>query len=214
LSGLYRTVGAKLTNSIGKLIDVDLQKYMQVNEFTESSTSYLDRYYVQQTHADEVENNTGYTYDGLGRGGDYTHITKDAEYQLGANEFLLINYTNSSTDNNGTETKTVVNEYYGPGTIIKPNFKLTDSELYNKNHSFSKKDGFYFADEPSIPGMFTLGTDEQICIREIIQVELDEDGTNLYWELNSDDKEAASNEFTFDEDYGLDSDRKDKYGYI
>jgi hypothetical protein len=212
LSGLYRSVGAKLNSTIGKMINANLEKFMQVNEFTASTTTYLDRYYVQQTHKHDPEA-TDWTADGFGKNGDFKNIQKDAEYQLGTNEYLLINYTNSNTDSSGQETKTVVNEYYGPGTIIKPNFKLTDSELYNKNHTFSKKDGFYFADQPSLTGMFTLGTDEQICIRDIIKVELDEYGTHIYWELNTDDNEKSENKLEFDEDYGLDANRRDAAGY-
>lgn len=210
LSGLYRSVGAKLNSTIGKMINANLEKFMQVNEFTASTTTYLDRYYIQETHAGETAD---HTKDGLGKNGDFQNIPKDAEYQLGTKDFLLINYTNSNTDSSGQETKTVVNEYYGPGTIIKPNFKLTDSVLYNKTHTFSKKDGFYFADQPSIEGMFTLGTNEQICIRDIIKVELDEYGTHIYWELNTDDNEKSENKLEFDEDYGLDQDRKDAAGH-
>ena len=220
LNGLYRSVGVKLNSVMGECVTADLEKFMAVNEFTNASTTYLDRYHVQQTHsATEIENDSkntkrNFTRDGLGQNGESQNIPKDAEYQLKTNECLLINYTNSSKDNSGNETKTVVNEYYGPGTIIKPNFALVDSELYNKNHTFSKKDGFYFADMPNCRGMFTLGTDEQICIREIIKVELDEQSTNLYWELNSDDAEKLTNTFKFTEDYGLDEDRKDANGDI
>jgi hypothetical protein len=172
---------------MGLCVTADLEKFMLVNEFTSASASYLDRYHVQQTHTQSeitAEINAGisrnFTMDGLGQNGSFQNIPKDAEYQLKPTEYLLINYTNSSKDDSGNETKTVINEYYGPGTIIKPNFALTDSELYNKNHTFSKKDGFYFADKPDCSGMFTLGTDEQICIREIIKVELDEASTHLY----------------------------------
>ena len=214
LSGLFKATAAKLNNVIGAYVNANLEKFIAINEFTTSITSYLDRYYVQQTHAEEVAGDTGHTVDGLGRNGEFQHIPKDAEYQLGANEYLLINYTNTSKDSADNEHKTVINEYYGPGTILKPSFKLTDSELYHKAHSYSKKDGFYFADQPSCAGMFTLGTDEQICIRKPIQVELDEYSTHLYWELNSDDKEALTNYFTFDEDYGLNSDREDANGDV
>jgi hypothetical protein len=94
----------------------------------------------------------------------------------------LINYTSSSTTD-GTETKTKINKCYGPGEIIKPNFQLIDSQEYNKLHKFTKEDGFDFSayagvDSPA--GMFTLGTDEQIEIRDFIAVSLDEMSTNIY----------------------------------
>jgi hypothetical protein len=94
---------------------------------------------VQLTHTQEeitAENNANvarsFTRNGLGQNGAFQNIPKDAEYQLKSNEYLLINYTNNSSDGSGNETKTVINEYYGPGKIIKPNFALTDSTLYNK----------------------------------------------------------------------------------
>ena len=41
-----------------------------------------------------------------------------------------------------------------------------------------------FEEVPNLPGMFTLGTNEQIEIREIVQVTLDSPNTNLYWEIS------------------------------
>jgi hypothetical protein len=95
---------------------------------------------------------------------------------------LLINYTSSSTTD-GAETKTKINKYYGPGTIIRPNFALVDSEEYHKLHKYPKQDGFNFSefDKAINPaGMFTLGTNEQIEIRDFVSVKLDEISTNIY----------------------------------
>lgn len=49
--------------------------------------------------------------------------------------------------------------------------------------------------------MFTLGTNEQICIRELVSVELDEAGTNIYWERNDEIPDSASQPFEFDESW-------------
>jgi hypothetical protein len=141
------------------------------------------------------------TADGLGRDADYVGVPKDGEYQLNSGEYLLINYTDSKTDESGVEKKTVINKDYKAGDIIRANFNLIDSALYHNNHSYSKKDGFYFSGYGEIEGMFTLGTNEQIEIREAVQVNLDEDTMYLYWELNSDDPEKESNVFNFPETY-------------
>jgi hypothetical protein len=96
----------------------------------------------------------------------------NGEYRLKSNEYILFNYTESKTVE-GTEQKTVVNKVYTEGDIIRANFNLIDSSLYHNNHSYSKRDGFSF-DGYQPEGMFTLGANEQIEIRDIVKVELDE----------------------------------------
>ena len=152
----------------------------------------------------------GYTKDGLGRDPDGSDISKDAAYQLQENEYLLINYTNSKTDESGNETKSTINKCYKCGDIIQPNFGIVDSLLYHKNHSYSKTSGFDFASLGNVKGydnfknpegMFTLSTDEQICIKEIVKIELDKNDSFLYWNRNDENPDAENNEFTFDEVY-------------
>ena len=135
------------------------------------SNSILN-YYVPILHKDGTVINKDkdqaewYTYDGLGRDLKYNEVMKNAEYQLKKGEYLLINYTDSKTsEDSNQEQKQVINKVYEEGTIIKANFPIIDSDIYHSNHSFSKKDGFNF-ENYSPAGMFTLGTDEQICIRE------------------------------------------------
>ena len=222
LGGIYRSVGADVNRSFGKFIDVNLVKYLRSASFVAASiSSPLESFYIQQTHPVIIPNpnfdptqpvsptnpetindeniDVAYTQDGLGRNADYTSLKIGEERELKTGEYLLINYTNTKTDEGGNEKKTVVNEIYKDGDIIKPNFALMDSSLYHKNHSYSKKDGFYFEEQPGCPGMFTLGTNEQIEIRELAKVELKENGVYLYWTLNSDDLEKPSNSFIFDE---------------
>jgi hypothetical protein len=200
LEGIYRTVGVQ-EKPFGRLIDTDLKKYLPAYKFgaVSSNKEVLENFYVQDTRA--TDDPAIGTADGLGQDADYSGVPKDGEYKLKTGEYLLINYTDSKTDESGVERKTVVNKVYSEGDIIRANFELIDSALYNSNHSYSKRDGFSFAGrQPG--GMFTLGTNEQIEIRDIVQVDLDEDGTYLYWTLNSDDPNALSNSFTFDENYG------------
>lgn len=201
LGSIYRSIGLQTKGTFGKLVDVDLFKYMIAYKFGSSvdNKEVLNNFYVPATHSSTTAEHTA---DGLGRDSNFTHIPKDSEYQLGETEYLLINYTDSKTNEAGQETKTVVNKYWGPGTIIRPNFAITDSSLYHTNHSYSKRDGFYFQENRTLEGMFTLGTNEQIEIRDVVKVDLDDSIAYLYWELNSDDPDIERNEFKFTENYG------------
>jgi hypothetical protein len=200
LSGVYRSLGADTSRVFGKYIDIDLIKYtLATTVMTQSSTARLiDNRYIQKTSLTETADNTK---DGLGSDANNQTVSVNSDYQLKAGEYLLINYTDSSTTSDGTETKKVINKYYGPDTVISPNFAVMSSELYHVNHSYSKKDNYYFAQVPECPGMFTLGTNEQICIRELVSVELDEAGTNIYWERNDEIPDSASQPFEFDESW-------------
>ena len=208
--GLYRSLGFLATRNIGNGIDINKVKYIKAN--SKKSTSILD-YYVPKLHPDgtlidkSIDQSDWYTYDGLGRDLKYNEVMKNAEYQLKKGEYLLINYTDSkTTDDSNQEQKQVVNTIYKEGDIIKANFPIVDSDLYHSNHSFSKKDGFNF-EGYSPEGMFTLGADEQICIREPAAISL-YDGTSktdgsiyyLYFVRNDDDTNNELTYFKFDKD--------------
>lgn len=200
LKGLYRTTGIQNLPA-GKLIDADLFKYLPAYQFHNSinNADLLNNIYVQDTrNSNDPKEGTA---DGLGRDSSAVGISKDSEYKLKPNEYLLINYTDVTTDSNGTERKTVVNKIYKEGDIIRANFDLVDSATYHNNHSYSKKDGFYFAGYNSVEGMFTLGTNEQIEIRDLVTVELEEDTVYLYWSLNSDNPDEIKNKFIFNESF-------------
>jgi len=203
LKGLYRSLGADLKTSYGSLVDIDYVKY-SLSSIHSNLNKPLLNYFVQETHLNDPEDsklNVNYTQDGLGKDGEPMGVAKDTEYELGENEYILFNWTDSQQDASGNETKTVVNKVYKEGDIIKPNFNLIDSTLYhNQAHSYSKTSGYNFRDY-KIPGMFTLGSDEQICIRDIVKVELDNKGSYLYWIRNDEDPEAASHIFSFNEYY-------------
>lgn len=211
--GLYEQLKSDVSRNIGKYVDNTLHKYQARNT---AFSSFIKDYYIPILHEATVEPGQeltmpeGYTKDGLGRDPDGSDISKDAAYQLQENEYLLINYTNSKTDESGNETKSTINKCYKCGDIIQPNFGIVDSLLYHKNHSYSKTSGFDFASLGNVKGydnfknpegMFTLGADEQICIKEIVKIELDKNDSFLYWNRNDENPDAENNEFTFDEVY-------------
>ena len=199
LEGIYKTTGVQ-EKPFGYLIDENLMKYLPAYKFgtVASNIEALNSFYVQVTHNDDISGS--WTKDGLGRDADYEGVPKDGEYKLKEGEYLLINYTESKTDESGTERKSVINKTYEAGDIIRANFELIDSSLYKNNHSFSKLDGFSFSGKQPA-GMFTLGANEQIEIRDIVKVSLDDSVTYLYWTLNSDDADSEVNQFIFNEKY-------------
>lgn len=187
----YRSNGGSVSNVPGYLIDSNRVKYSKVGSLSVSDTpiNILTKYYVS--------NNLGETIELQG-------LPANADYTLKSGEYLLVNYTNSTTDDSGSENETVINKYYGPGTIIQPNFNLVDSTLYQGTHSFQKKSGYNFTELTVQPaGLFSLGSNEQICIRDFVKVELSNSECYLYWILKS-DKSGQDNEFIFDETIEID----------
>ena len=146
---------------------------------------------------------------GLGINGNYEGITADQEYELQPGEYLLINYTSTSTDDSGTESSTVVNKVYPAGTYIRPNFKLIDSATSHSSEgvSYSKKTGYNFTGiaEGNPDGLFSLSANEQIEIIEPVVVDLGPGETskssivNVYWVRNDDSVRTnnASKTLTF-----------------
>lgn len=195
LSGLYRASDySSVTDPIGEYIDNNHVKYIACTTYTTSGN-----YFVQETHSTINEDPiNGYTKDGFGRNAVLTTLAQNGEYQLKDNEYLYINYTSSttSTSEDGTSTDQVINIRYPAGTIIRPNFSLADSALTNANGaSFPKTSGF--DSTWGIKGMFSLGTNEQIEIRDAVEVNLhDSEATGkntvstyyFYWNLKNEDK--------------------------
>ena len=210
LNGLYRVSGQSSDYNWGKYVDTQYRKYKPAG-FYSTSPEPFEAYYVQQTHPSIREPEPPYsaedcyTQDGLGRDATIVGIAANTEYELKQDEYLLINYT-SSTATSG-DTKTIINEAYREGDIIKPNFELVDSKEYRTLHKYTKVSGygpFTLTPGQSVtpPGMFTLGTNEQIELRDFVQVHLDKDYTNIYWERN--DEVIGANDrivFNFDEEY-------------
>lgn len=199
-TGLY-TIYSKSTNNLfGSLVDAEHNKYRaftQALKLTNTDDPYT-KYYVTKLWSDTTNNSLAdasdypepanyHTKSGLGKSINLTGLEANSEYKLKNGEYLLINYTSSSSDSSDTTTSgSIINTTYGAGTIIKPNFQLVDSDYYHINHSFNKTSGYSFADSgyTSPDGMFTLGSNEQIEIREFVKVKLDKNNTYLYWQRN------------------------------
>lgn len=196
IDNIYLSLGVDLSRNVGKLVSEYHEKYkvLDVLSSIPASASKFDKIFVPETHSTELtpaQSPSGgwYTKDGLGRNAVLSDIAKDEEYQLKPGDYLLINYTSSNTNDAGEEIKTKINEVYNHGEIIKPNFALVDSAKYRTVHSYSKNEGFDFVgtgvSQPD--GLFTLGADEQIEIRDYVVVELDELATNIYWNRRDED---------------------------
>ena len=199
IKGLYKNTITSLEKSIGELVDENHRVFKLVDQWNPINVNPFTYYYVPRLWSskmytsDDLSPSKSHTQNGIGQHAEYHGIKKDQEYELKDGEYLLINYT-SSTSTEGNDVKTVINEKYDKGTIIKANFELMDSETHNKVYAFTKKSGFSFTDKISttISGMFTLGTSEQIEIRDFMKVTLDEFGTNMYWILNAENESSDS----------------------
>ena len=191
IEGFYRIISNNI-GTIGRLVDSFGSKYKLVEQGKDVADNPFDIYFVPRiwsglkTIEDESQKAAAnakdwHTIDGLGQNAVPFNLTKNIEYELGEKEYLLINYTQSKSDN--SDQKEEIYKVYRQGHIIKPNFELSDSEdWYKSNHSYTKH-GVLFEGYPNVSSMFTLGTDQQIEIREIVKIVLDEKNTNLYWDI-------------------------------
>ena len=225
---VYWNLGYNASNIVGELVDINREKYTIPDTYRTPVGDAYDSYYVPQTWNSLIEPGEsdsypdGHTINGLGRNGDLDHIPEGTEYRLKTDEYLCINYTHaSSTEDNNAQT--VINEIYTKDKhyingrldpdykvgIIKPNFDLNDSEEYRSEHKYTKSTAD-LSFEPTnigtltikVPGMFSLGTNQQIEVRDFIEVHLNK-YSNLYWTRN--DEVADENgqiEFTYDEEDG------------
>lgn len=115
-----------------------------------------------------------YVAEDLGSDVEPNYVNNNEEYELRTNEYLYIEYTPSTTTEDGTtQEQEPVKEILGRGTIIKPSgFEsgLIDSTVYAIDHSAPKSVKFDGILEP-VP-MYSLGASEQIAIRDFAQVKL------------------------------------------
>jgi len=115
-----------------------------------------------------------YVAEDLGSDQKATSIANDEEYMLRSGEKLFIEYTPSTTTEDGaSQDQAVVTEVFGEGTIIKPSgfeSNLIDSSVYQQDYTPPKKVSFTDSDK-DIP-LFSLGASEQIEIRELAKVTL------------------------------------------
>ena len=130
-----------------------------------------------------------YVLTDLGQDSKPRVISNSTEYQLGADEFLYINYTPSSTNAEGSAAKTTpVSKKYGKGTIIRPagfTEGLKDSILLASQGKSWVKQAHFEANiidqdgietKTSLPvNLHSLGANEQIEIRDFAEVTLSRD---------------------------------------
>ena len=153
---------------IGKYILKDLTKLMK---FTSSYFGLLP----------ETRLRGIYIVDYLGKDAEPAVISNNEEYKLKQNEYLYIEYTPSSTTDEGTTQQlTSVTEIYGPGTIIRPSgFEagLIDSSMYaSQGNTPYKTVTFETANSTAVKiDMQRFGANEQVEIREFAKVELTKD---------------------------------------
>lgn len=211
---LYKAANPDASLSPGYLIDANYIKYtavtslpsMSIKNGRSSICAGWDNLYLpvatSRSNAIVEEKN------GLGKDAVLDYLSANAEYQLKNNDYLLINYTSSSTDDSGSESSTIVNKIYKEGTIIRPSFNLSDSNTVHtqKSTSWSKKNGFVFNDSniPNPEGMFTLASNEQIEIIDFAKVSLGPTDSstqrttvNVYWVRNDDEENTKNGVLTF-----------------
>ena len=191
LKGFYKVNGGNLQGNAGYLIDQEGLQYRLVETPKDIATIPFNYYYVPRIWLDEAvvdttevgEAKNWHTKNGLGQDAQPFELPKNGEYELRDGEYFLVNWTQSKDSN--SDEKEEHWKTYSKGHIIKPNFMLSDSEDWHKaNHSYTKLNvASKFEAFPDLPGMFTLGTNEQVEIREFIQVKLNGTNTNLYWEI-------------------------------
>ena len=143
----------------------------------------------------------------------YLHLTNTedviengTDYELKNGEYLLINYTQNDSTNNESSADVVVNKVYTSAkhTIIRPSgFSTGLHDSLNTSLVESKKrDGNWTFDGYNPEFLRTLGTSEQIEIRDKVEVTLDDNVCYLYW-VRHDDAENTENdtvEFKFNDD--------------
>lgn len=119
-----------------------------------------------------------YVVTDLGADAKSSSVSNNTEYMLREGERLYIEYTPSSTTEDGTtKTGESVKEIYEAGTIIRPigfeaDTGLVDSTAYAASHTPFKTVAF---NETTRVGMHSLGANEQIEIRDFAKVTLNEE---------------------------------------
>jgi hypothetical protein len=198
IKGLYHVDNISMSNVVGFLKDQNGTKYKLTETVKATTNNLFDYYYIPRIWSslvtnptkNQVDDNFWHTQDGLGQEAQPETLAAGTEYALGQGEYLLINWLTSATNADGTSSDQKIEkcEIYREGDIIKPNFDLVDSvDWAEARHSYTKTTipESFRAIIPHMEGMFTLGSNEQIEIRQLIQVKLDSANTNLYWTVDN-----------------------------
>ena len=150
----------------GKYITDDTQKLLKFNSsyFGLLPNPYLDGIYLVEDLGEDTKPRS---------------IENDAEYELADGEFLYIEYTPSTTTDDGaTQEQASVTEIYEKGTIIRPSGfdgGLIDSQVYNSlGNSPHKTVNFSLPNNTTQDiEMYRFGANEQVEIRDYDRVILD-----------------------------------------
>lgn len=201
VNGIYKRTNSSTSNIPGKYIDITGSKYV-ILVTAGSSSGTLNNYYIPVLWADS---DATHTADGLGKTVEPWGLVNNEEYQLQEGEYLLINYTQSNTDSETQETTDlVINKWYCAGTVIKTETEtvIEDSATKISTGSTPTKstdklifDGLVPANTTFLPGksasdyvnpgrpegMFTLGANEKIIIREPIIINFDKSDNPAYF---------------------------------
>ena len=160
-------IGKYILTNHSKLLPLT-SNHIGLTDRTEKSSRLYEVYIIEYLGKDTVAN----------------FIRNEEEYMLRAGEKLYIEYTPSSTAENGTDQESV-KEVYGAGTIIKPKgFEngLISSYAYEQmGHTAPKEVTFDIDSGSDTVSLFSLGANEQIEIRELAKVTLDSESlSDLY----------------------------------
>lgn len=184
---LYKA--SSLTYAPGELVDASGIKYTAASNIEGSKP--LTSYALPEVAAGQLQ---------LGKKLELESIPANADYALKSGEYLFIDY--ESAENSSSTTTRRISKVYGQGTIIRPNFVLSASAQVNtlKKEKFNKdltsgtswtkaSDGSPFDNGSAVlpTGLYTLSTQEQIEIREPVQVKIQSMGANIYWERKNED---------------------------
>ncbi len=213
VKGFYKMLAPDLSRAPGYLINEDKYKFVLCKTTLKGgNASAFNTYYIPDpwngtdNHEllatgwdDAVSGEDGVSRTPLGISAELDHIQAGEEYQLKTDEYLFINYTPASTTDSSEQTASAasalpINKVYGPGTIIKPNDATTlydSNEMHNlMGTAWRKVSGFDFTKYATtvdpFDGMYSLGPNEQIDIRDFVEVNLNDNIMYLYWILNKD----------------------------
>lgn len=194
INGIFYPYYIRTTTSkpIGKLVGTDgtnnyLYKLAASTIYSDTTTYYLI-----------LEGVADYS-DTIGADEIIAGVLENQEYKLDTNDILYINYTDSSDNiynikytNNEIITNGIVKEV--DYVIIKPNFEIKDSTSLNAGGKpWAKTTGFSWGIE-ELGGMFSVGTNQQIDIRDYVKIELNEP-TWCYWLIKDGSIPFNNNEY-------------------
>ena len=138
-----------------------------------------------------------YLIQNVGSDGEATTILNDEEYRLRANEYLYIEYTPTTTTEDGsTKEGDPVREVLGEGTIIRPSgFEVGLFDSSEAGVSFHKTVDFETETGSVKPvQMLSFGANEQVEVRDFAKVELSKtkfkSSPTIYYYKNFNDCDA------------------------